>query len=203
MLTNLLPQTNTFTLLTGSNENLSSLQTAADSQTKKIVQMQQVHGAKVAVIPEAVVEKVPGVDGIVTTNPELMLVVRVADCLPILLYHETGVIAALHAGRKSTKAGLLTNTLQLLKQQFDITDNLNVWFGPHICEACYEVNQETHEHFSLYTHNVEQLENSGIDYQLTTLNTCTLHEQGFHSYRRSGMGVPMNYAAITQFQKSQ
>ena len=42
-------------------------------------------------------------DALITTQKNAALVVRTADCLPILIYHSSGIIAAIHAGRKGTE----------------------------------------------------------------------------------------------------
>ena len=63
---------------------------------KPIQIMTQNHGNQVSVIEQSV--SAPVADAMVSSNKEIALVVRVADCLPLLLY-STNVIAAVHVGR--------------------------------------------------------------------------------------------------------
>ncbi|MGL5811138.1 MAG: laccase domain-containing protein, partial [Nocardioides sp.] len=67
------------------------------------VLMEQVHGADVEVVSGP--GERPRADGIVTLRAEIALVVRAADCVPVLLADPgRGVIGAAHAGRAGVAA---------------------------------------------------------------------------------------------------
>ncbi|OSP43081.1 laccase, partial [Streptomyces sp. 13-12-16] len=75
----------------------------------RVVWMNQVHGADVAVVDEPWGERpVPEVDAIVTARRGLALAVLTADCVPVLLADPVaGVVAAAHAGRPGMTAGVV------------------------------------------------------------------------------------------------
>ena len=62
--------------------------------------MRQVHGADVTVVDDRVPEEAPVADALVTATPDVTLVVRVADCVPLLLADpDRGLVGAVYAGR--------------------------------------------------------------------------------------------------------
>jgi polyphenol oxidase len=228
MQTSLIALPHLHTVTTGKGESLADLVTTLAPEhlsNQQLVQMEQVHGAEVAVFTthkgfetaarnptaETPVKKLssnepllnslrlPGVDAVLTSLPNLMLVVRTADCVPILLAHPSGVIGAIHAGRRGTQQKILQKTLKLLKETWSITESLHVWIGPHICAKCYETNRQTGEHYDLLTENLKQLhaEFAPESITLTLDGRCTAHHNNeLYSYRREGVGVPMNYSGI-------
>jgi copper oxidase (laccase) domain-containing protein len=165
-----------------------------------LVEMEQVHGNAFLELREPVAQPtlLPGVDGVLTSQHQVTLAVRTADCLPILLWHPSGLIGALHAGRKGTEAGLLKNVLIYLAQEKSIQDSLYLWFGPAICEPCYQIDQATDEHYSLIKHNQHQLAAvfSSEHYHLTIDPHCTQHDPALHSYRRDRKNAGRNYSLI-------
>ena len=76
---------------------------------EEVVFLHQVHGADVfdaSVGGEP--ETAPRADALVTDNPEQLLLVRTADCVPVLLCSSDGRrVAAVHAGWKGLLAGVL------------------------------------------------------------------------------------------------
>jgi YfiH family protein len=75
---------------------------------------------------------------LVTKLTGVALMMRVADCVPVLLAdEEAGVIAIAHAGRIGLLAGVLDNTVAMMRDNGATA--LRAWIGPHICGSCYEV----------------------------------------------------------------
>lgn len=102
---------------------------------ERIADLRQVHGA-------AVVDAVPGsrpeADGIVTATADVVLLVRAADCVPVLLADATaGVVGAAHAGRLGMAGGVVPGVVARMRE-LGATD-IRAWLGPHICGSCYEV----------------------------------------------------------------
>ncbi|MCL2483033.1 MAG: polyphenol oxidase family protein [Propionibacteriaceae bacterium] len=80
----------------------------------------------------------PQADGLITCDPGVALVTRVADCVPVLLADPAaGVIAAAHAGRVGLLAGVIQETVRAMHACGAQT--IQAWIGPHICVSCYEV----------------------------------------------------------------
>lgn len=171
----------------------------ADWQQHKLVTMRQPHGNVVAIIESSNNPQLLESDGCITTQPGLHLQVKTADCLPILIYHPRPVIAAIHAGRKSTQLQILSNACRLLKNNFGVADQLSVWFGPAICAECYQIDRHTDAHYDLIAENTQQLRAhfSPDQAAIFTTELCTAHHNDqFFSYRAEGPQVPMNYSGI-------
>ncbi len=196
------------TCATGAGEDFSTITNFAHQESLFVLEMQQVHGAELAVLEREnhaarltanYTERVAGVDAVISRLPGTMLIVRTADCVPILIAHPSGVIGAVHAGRRGTEEQIVAKVLQFLRDEWQITDNLSLWIGPHICVDCYEVDRETHAHYALLEKNVAQI-SSVYQKKSVTISIddrCTCHlPNDFHSYRREGAGVAMNYAAV-------
>ncbi len=144
---------------------------------------------------------IKGVDGLIVKKKNVGLVVKHADCLPILIAHPSGVIAAIHAGRKGTEKRIFLKTLSLLVEKFNLTKDLNIWFGPRICKNCYQIDRETDLHYDLVEKNLKQLELllKPNQYDLMIYPSCTFCDRRFYSYRREGKGVKMNYSVVVNF----
>ncbi len=80
----------------------------------------------------------PVADAAITSTPGLALMVRVADCVPVLFADASaGLIGAAHAGRAGLLGGVLEATVAALRACG--ARSLQAWIGPHICGSCYEV----------------------------------------------------------------
>jgi len=88
-------------------------------------------------------------DALVTDRQNLVITVLTADCVPILLYDpQKRVIAAVHAGWKGTKAGIVAKTVKKMGEEFG-SDPGDIVAGvaPSIGRCCYEVGEDVAEHF--------------------------------------------------------
>ena len=107
---------------------------------ERLVWMNQVHGTGVAVVDGPQGGPVPETDALVTATPGLVLCVLVADCVPILLAdHETGVVAAVHAGREGVRQGVVPAALSAMASLGARARHVTALLGPAVCGACYEV----------------------------------------------------------------
>lgn len=87
---------------------------------------EQVHGNAVAIVPGAgeITEPdglpvVPGVDGLITVEPGIVLSIYVADCGAIWLAdRKTGAIGLLHSGKKGTESNLFHGALRRMEEYF-------------------------------------------------------------------------------------
>ena len=103
--------------------------------------MSQVHGDNVVVIDQMPTQ-VPIADALITANPEIALVVMVADCIPLLLRSEK-LVAAVHVGRAGLMNSIALKTVAMMSNlgATQIVGSI----GPAICGNCYEVPQELHD----------------------------------------------------------
>ena len=181
------------------------------------------HGIRSSVLgPEGVpAEKLSG-DALVTAVPGLCLVIRTADCLPVLLADpERRLVAAVHCGWRGTRAGILAKAVDVMTGLGADPGRLLVAFGPAIGAACYEVGPEVREAFSaagfspavfrgvpgrpgrvfldLRAANAGLLAERGVPAgNIAPEGPCTHCEPGLLSYRRnpSGEARMVNFIAV-------
>ncbi len=113
----------------------------------------QVHGTRVSVHERPAGPGVTGstreaeeADGHLTDQPDLLLAVTVADCVPVFVVDPRArAVGVVHAGWRGAAAGIVEHALNQMRDHFgsDPTD-LHVHLGPSICGACYEVGPEVH-----------------------------------------------------------
>jgi len=107
----------------------------------EFVLMSQVHGDTVFVVDQVPTE-VPVADALITANPEIALVVMVADCIPLLLRSEK-LVAAVHVGRAGLMNSIALKTVAKMRTLG--ATSISGSIGPAICGRCYEVPQELHD----------------------------------------------------------
>lgn len=107
----------------------------------RVVWMNQVHGAEVAVVDGPWGDRpVPEVDAVVTTRRGLALAVLTADCTPVLLADPVaGVVAAAHAGRPGMVAGVVPAAVRAMTELGAEPGRIVARTGPAVCGRCYEV----------------------------------------------------------------
>ncbi|MEV5428859.1 peptidoglycan editing factor PgeF [Streptomyces sp. NPDC052701] len=110
-------------------------------EPERVVWMNQVHGADVAVVDGPWGDRpVPRVDAIVTARRGLALAVLTADCVPVLLADPVaGVVAAAHAGRPGMVAGIVPAALRAMTDLGAEPSRIVARTGPAVCGRCYEV----------------------------------------------------------------
>ncbi|NCN24156.1 MAG: polyphenol oxidase family protein [Candidatus Pacebacteria bacterium] len=183
----------------GRNETLESLQASLPS--KQIKRMRQKHTANL----EFVTTKSPFIsedtDALITNDPNVALAVNAADCLPIIGWHKNGIRFSIHAGRVGTEKDILKKTLIFIKDTIGIKDDLSLWFGPHICKDCYEVDRDNGTTYNLREKNTSQAISVFPDLRNKIFYSeyCTAHHNDqWYSYRKEGKGVSMNWFLISQ-----
>lgn len=111
----------------------------------RIVFAGQPHGKEIRVV-DGSQSIVYGCDGLVTFNKNVVLVIRTADCLPILFValqnKNVEMIGALHAGREGLRKGIINEFGLLLSNEQINPKNVYVLIGPHICGKCYSLNKD-------------------------------------------------------------
>ncbi len=110
---------------------------------------EQIHGTEVAVVPGIPqimaldgMPVVPGVDGLLTSEPGLVLAIYIADCGPIWLAdRKSGAIGLLHSGKKGTEGNIFQKALETMAGKFGTRpeDVVSV-LGPCIRPPHYDVD---------------------------------------------------------------
>lgn len=105
-----------------------------------VIWMEQVHGRTATIVDEPRTEPVEATDAVIATKPGLAVAVLVADCVPILLADaDSGVVAAVHAGRVGARVGVVPAALDAMRAAGARIDRTEVLIGPAVCGDCYEV----------------------------------------------------------------
>ena len=174
---------------------------------ESLAQLSQVHGDVVAEVgPDGPGHDVMGRlhavgDALVTTQPGVSLMVRAADCVPVLLADDAGsVVGAAHCGRPGLAAGIVPATVAAMRDLGATA--LTAWVGPSVCGRCYEVPQQMQDGVAAVepasrattswgTPSLDvaagvraQLARDGVE--VVDLSRCTRESPDLFSYRRDG-----------------
>ncbi len=107
--------------------------------------LRQVHGPRVLRAGDA---EEPEADGLWTALPDCVLVVGVADCVPVFVWDPVRrCVALLHAGWRGTAAGIVPHCLDVLRAGGSRASDLWVAMGPSIGPCCYAVGPEVAARF--------------------------------------------------------
>lgn len=84
----------------------------------------------------------PECDGLITNDPETVLVVYTADCTPILLHDPvTGAVGAVHAGWRGTAGDIAGKAVKAMAQEFGCKpENIRAAIGPNIGQCCFQTD---------------------------------------------------------------
>jgi len=112
---------------------------------EQVVTARQVHGNNVAVVGRREHNTVvPQTDALITQDVGTALLLRFADCLPLLLYDRARKVVALaHVGWRGCVAGVVRNVFQTLQSVFQCKPaDFLACLGPAIGPCCYEVGPQ-------------------------------------------------------------
>ncbi len=129
-------------------ENHRRVYNVLDSGPTTAVTAWLVHGRTVEVVDQQHAgQVVRHVDALITQTPDLLLLLRFADCLPLLLYDPVhSAVGLVHAGWRGTILGVATATVQAMQQAFGSRpEALWAGIGPGIGPCCYEVGEDVVE----------------------------------------------------------
>ncbi|MEL4504122.1 polyphenol oxidase family protein [Luteococcus sp. H138] len=184
-----------------------------------LVALHQVHGTEVLTVDRAFLAgwgpthwlgetaglpPLPVADAAVTALPGVALMIRVADCVPVLLADpDAGVVGGAHAGRVGFDQGVLAATVEAMRGLGATA--ITAWIGPHVCGDCYEVPSAMAD--DVESRNPGTAATTrwgspsldlgiGCERQLLRLGVrverrdpCTLTTSSLHSHRRDGAGA--------------
>ena len=103
--------------------------------------LRQVHGSDViSVEGQGAVTGRHEADALVTASPGLALAVFTADCAPVAMASEEGVIGIAHAGWRGLLAGVIASTAQAMRRLG--AGAITATVGPCIQAGCYEFGPE-------------------------------------------------------------
>jgi purine-nucleoside/S-methyl-5'-thioadenosine phosphorylase / adenosine deaminase len=149
--------------------------------------------------------RVLNVDALITHAPGLPLLLRFADCVPVLFYApKQRAVGIAHAGWRGTVGKVVTNTVQAMCEAFGVEPrDLVACVGPSIGPCCYEIgtdvqakveaafpdtkhlllHQNGATHLDLWEANAQQLRELGVG-QIEVAGICTAdHTDDLYSWR--------------------
>jgi polyphenol oxidase len=133
---------------------------------RELVTVNQVHGTNVIVVDEPWgfgQGKTPDADAIITRNPNVVLGVFTADCVPVLLYDEpTQTIAAVHSGWRGALQNVVGVTLDRMIDMGVDPSTVKAAIGPCIAQDNYEVGAEVHDEFTSASSDNERFFKSSV-----------------------------------------
>ena len=212
-------------------ENLICLADSASFDPESIVSVPQIHSDIVVEIKKE--HRGMGYfrdadfscDGYVTTENDVTLGVKTADCVPILLEarDENGnviAVSALHAGWRGTAARIAERGVEALIRLGGEPERIFAAIGPCIGQCCFEVGQECRDELAkidetlikngregkyfpdLAALNKRVLENCSVPSKnIAVLGLCTFcHEELFYSHRRQN-GIRGSMLSVIRIRK--
>lgn len=173
----------------------------------QVTSPRQVHSNRVAVIgAEQAGSLIPASDGLVTSTPGVGLLLRFADCQPILLYDPTHhALALVHAGWRGVAQGIARRAVETMTRAFGTKPaHLFAGLGPAIGPCHYTVGDKVAAamgyvlpdwagalsplgddqwRLDLSAANAQQLAAEGVK-QIEAADLCTVcHHDEFYSHR--------------------
>lgn len=199
-------------------------------QAHKVVWMEQVHGRGIEVVKGKELgplvgggSVIRGVDGLVTSLPLVFLLVRTADCVPLLAFDpESQAVGCAHAGWRGTAQDIQGGLVERFSSDLGVSPKrLLVAIGPHIGKCCYEVQEDVasifrkrglssclearkgHIFLDLGRASKTLLQRAGVashNIEELSLCTCCLGDS-FASYRRDGLKRMENLSFIAKIEE--
>lgn len=181
--------------------NLDAL--AAGVGVDRLVRMTQVHGHHVVWAGDVPEGEVPVADALLTDRAGVGVLVRVADCTPIVLAApEESLAGVVHAGRAGLVEGVAGAAVHALRERGATT--VQAFIGPRACGRCYELPAELADAVAAVVPEARSTTSwgtpavdvgAGLVAQLTALDVevadlgaaeCTIEDERWFSYRRQG-----------------
>lgn len=126
-------------------ENHRLIFEALNVSPSDVVTAHQVHGTHIAVARKGDGgRRFPATDAIISNIPGLVLMLRFADCVPIMLYDPTHeAIGLVHAGWRGLARGIIRQTLLQMSEVYNSrAEDIIAGIGPSIGPCCYTVGPE-------------------------------------------------------------
>ncbi|MBQ2872439.1 MAG: peptidoglycan editing factor PgeF [Bacilli bacterium] len=131
-------------------------------------EVKQIHSDIVNIVDENYINNSIG-DAMITNIPNKPLIIKVADCVPLLLYDkENKVISLVHSGWKGTLENITTKTIKIMMDKFNSNPkNISAYIYPSIRKCHFEVEYDV---YSLFKNKIENIDKyttqKGIKYYI-------------------------------------
>jgi YfiH family protein len=168
-----------------------------------------VHDTRILTIDKINRQQVMGkADGLITSDPDIYLFMRFADCAPLIFYDPIrGAVGLSHAGWRGTMKNVAGATVTAMVNRLGCQpQNIIAVIGPAIGPCCYEVGPEViatatknfanpanlfihrngsadQAHFDMWEANRRQLAASGVEQTIQSKICTACHTAEFFSHR--------------------
>lgn len=157
----------------------------------------QVHGIDIVEVDD-VAPKIMDGDVLVCSKKNIAIMVKTADCIPLVLADENaGIIAAVHAGWRGLVKGVVSVAVKKMCKMGASPQQIKVGIGPSLGLCCSAFDDPENEipnkyHFAIDGKMVDlngicdfQLKKAGIlEANVERVNICTCHNPEWFSWRR-------------------
>ncbi len=165
--------------------------------------MKQVHGDKIMIFENYHEDQI-GHDAIICDKPGVTVIVKTADCIPLVIAEGKGglrpLVAAVHAGWRSLTKDIIPKTIKKMVEMGAAPEDMNVGIGPSLGLECSEFSDPYNElpekfHWAILDGNkvdlkaiaLKQLEYAGVQREnISHMDICTKCDEGWFSFRRNG-----------------
>ena len=152
--------------------------------------------------------QIDAADALVTNITGQYLLIRTADCTPVLLHDiRARAVGAVHSGREGTRKNIVGKAVASLKQHYNVEpQDIIAYIGAGICAGHYQVSEEIWQQFNASLQDLDQafqntpprhldirlcvfrqLLQAGVPFKnIEQDHTCTYESQRHFSYRRDG-----------------
>lgn len=163
----------------------------------QLAQVRQIHSAKV-ITARGPMDAIQKGDAIITNTPGLLLLMRFADCVPILFLdpvkHAVGIA---HAGWQGTIKEITLHTVRAMERQFQSNPaDLLTGIGPSIGPDHYVIGTDVIERAeTVFPNTIEEIlikDDDGVKLDLWKANTITLEKAGVKNIELAGICTACN-----------
>ncbi len=187
----------------------------------RIVSASQVHGRQAVAVGRDRVgaPDLRETDALVTADPGVLLLLKFADCVPVILWDPVRrVVALAHAGWRGTVLGTPAAALEVMVEQFRTRpSDVLAGIGPSIGPCCYQVGAEVATvagrefaganvlqedpsggvRFDLWSANAETLMRAGVaEENIAIARICTRCRHDLFFSHRAARGLTGRFAFV-------
>jgi len=153
---------------------------------KKLVVLEQIHSVNVASFNEegeGNLIKIEETDGVITNKKKTVLLVRTADCLPIIFVEKSaGLIGISHQGWRGSFKKMVIRIVEKMVQAGAEGKRILVAIGPGIGSCCYNIDADRYyqflEEFDGYANKIFTVRRGKRYLNLMLFNYLLLKEAG-------------------------
>ncbi len=163
---------------------------------KNLCEMDQVHGSKIRVLDSQSTrildnKMIKATDGLITDRPNVFLMIKTADCFPVLLFDpKQKVVAVVHVGWRGAMGKIFFNAILRMINQFrcQVKDIL-VGVGPGIDSCCFQHKNPVQNKLAEWQPYIKNLKNGFKSLNLLNFIEDQLIEAGIKKQNIEAMGL--------------